>query len=169
MITIEIETERLTIRTLTVTDVGDRYVDWLLDDNSSKYLTNRLAFDDLRKYVAEKTSDQNILFMGIFEKKTALHIGNIKYEPIDLEGGDAIMGILIGDCEWRGKGVAKEVIEATALWLNKNKNIERIILGVNVENEHAIRAYKKIGFKEQESDKIKHGNSNGITMVLEMG
>ena len=75
------------------------------------------------------------------------------------------MGILIGEEEWRGVGVAKEIVSATAKWLRKYKNIERIILGVNIDNVNAIRAYKKIGFVEQSMDEIKHRNSNGISMV----
>ena len=53
------------------------------------------------------------LFLGVFEKVTNKHIGNIKYDPIDSESKVAVMRILIGDPEWRGRGVAEEVLSAS--------------------------------------------------------
>ena len=41
------------------------------------------------------------------------------------------MGILIGDIKYRGKGVAKEVIDVTVSWLNKNFGIKNFLLGVD--------------------------------------
>jgi len=42
------------------------------------------------------------LFLGIYTLESQEHIGNIKYEPIDLKCGIAIMGILIGEDKWKG-------------------------------------------------------------------
>jgi len=162
---INIKTKRFTVRSLKVTDVSYRYAGWLADENVSRYIAVRVDIDELRHYVFKKTEQRDTVFLGIFEKHTQLHIGNIKYEPINNEMGYAIMGILIGDDNWRGKGVAKEVISATKDWLKKNTNVNRIILGVNVDNKNAIRAYQKIGFVNRDVEHIKHKNSSGITMV----
>ena len=74
------------------------------------------------------------------------HIGNIKFEPVDMNNSIATMGILIGDYNWRGKGVASEVLISCSNWLYKNKNINKIILGVDKKNISAINAYKKSNF-----------------------
>ena len=101
---------------------------------------------ELRKYVVDKISRDDVLFLGIFEKSRELHIGNIKYEPVNSELGYAIMGILIGDADYRGKGVASEVLLYSIQWLNDNEGIHKVFLGVDVENKNAIRAYEKSGF-----------------------
>ena len=94
------------------------------------------------------------------------HIGNIKYEPIDIEEHQATMGILIGEENWRGRGVATEVINKSAIWLQENLTINKILLGVDVGNIGAIRAYEKSGFKE---NKVLNCAENQMMMQLDLG
>jgi RimJ/RimL family protein N-acetyltransferase len=103
--------------------------------------------------------------LGIFDKITNLHIGNIKYEPVNSKLRYAIMGILIGEAEWRGKGVASEVLLASAKWLWNNRNIQQIILGVSHSNLAAIRAYRKVGFVNQATEYIPTISRDNMTMV----
>ena len=63
------------------------------------------------------------------------------------------MGILIGDEEWQGKGVASEVIKASSIYLKESHGIKYIILGVDKTNINAISAYKKIKFEVVEENK----------------
>ena len=90
------------------------------------------------------------------------HIGNIKYEPIDLKRKTATMGILIGDKDWRGKGVATEVIKASAHYLNSMYGVTTIFLGVNPNHQVAVSVYKKIGFK------FKEQNKNNTKMIWQL-
>jgi len=105
----------------------------------------------------------DVCFLGIFDKTTSRHIGNIKYEPIQVEKKYAVMGVLIGDARWRGQGVFSEVFEASALWLYENKNITKFELGVDKTNISAIRSYEKAGFKPIDSQYINKSASN-LTM-----
>ncbi|NHQ59243.1 GNAT family N-acetyltransferase [Chlorobium sp. BLA1] len=146
---LEVHTERFLLRTLTVDDVNERYAGWLRDSLTSEYITAKLDLADLKAYVLELSRRRDVIFLGVFDKNTGLHIGNIKYEPVDPEQGYAIMGILIGECDWRGKGVAAEVLNATADWLQKYHNIKQIILGVSRSHTAAITAYQKVGFVEE--------------------
>ena len=116
----EILTNRFILRPLGVADVSDRYAGWLSDQATSQYISAKLNLADLRQYVLEHSARDDVLFLGIFEKGSGLHIGNIKYEPVNTELGYAIMGILIGEPEWRGKGAAGEVLLASAKWLKLN-------------------------------------------------
>ena len=100
----------------------------------------------LREYVRTNSARQDTVFLGIFSKDNNLHIGNIKYQPVDSQKEYAVMGILIGDPAYRGLGAASEVIKKSAIWLKRHRNINQIVLGVHKENEAAIRAYKKVGF-----------------------
>ena len=163
-----ISTTRFTLKPLTLNDVTDRYASWLSDATSGKFISARFYGSELKKYVSERSNRKDVLFLGIFNKIDGLHIGNIKYEPIDSYQGYAVMGILIGEAAWRGKGVATEVISASALWLNEYKKINQIVLGVSKLNIAAIRAYQKIGFIEKSSKYLPDVANENITMVLDL-
>jgi aminopeptidase-like protein/RimJ/RimL family protein N-acetyltransferase len=144
-----IRTERFILRPLTESDASERYLQWLSDADAQRYIYSAAAtrsFEDLRQYIAERAGRDDVLFLGIFESLTGLHIGNIKYEPLDPAARFAVMGILIGDPAYRGRGVTAEVLTASAQWLRDRHGIEEIVLGVDAENTPAIRAYERIGF-----------------------
>ena len=146
---LEIITNRFILRPLNVKDVNERYANWLIDESTSKYISARISLMELRDYVLARSNRDDVLFLGVFNKTNGLHIGNIKYEPIDVERHQAVMGILIGDKDWRDKGVASEVIIASAMMLNRLLKIEKILLGVSKSNLAAIKAYEKTGFKKK--------------------
>lgn len=144
-----IETSRTVLRPLSARDVSERYLSWLDDPATSKWIlaaaaTKRLS--DLEAYVTEKMRRNDVLFLGIFDKQSGVHIGNIKYEPILPQLQASVIGVLIGDPSYRGKGLFGEVFLPTASWLQQHRNITRIYLGVDENNAMAIRTYEKIGF-----------------------
>jgi len=81
---------------------------------------------------------------------------------------NAMMGILVGEESWRGRGVAQEVIEASAMWLYKKYKIESVLLGVDTSNVYAIKAYKKIGFQNQDGVSTQ-SNSQIMHLKLPLG
>jgi RimJ/RimL family protein N-acetyltransferase len=148
-----------------VADVSERYAGWLSDQATSQYISAKLNLADLRQYVLERSDREDVLFLGIFEKETCRHIGNIKYEPVDAELGYAIMGILIGEPNWRAKGVAAEVLLASVEWLRQYRKIKQIVLGVSRVNTAAVRAYQKVGFIEEASRLLPSFAEENMTMV----
>ncbi|AKH79029.1 acetyltransferase (GNAT) domain protein [Leptospira interrogans str. 2003000735] len=166
-----IYTSRFILRLLTEVDVTEKYLSWFKNLETKKYVvtaSEMLGLEKLKDYVRKRTNRNDVLFWGIFEKETNVHIGNVKYEPIDSEKGFAVMGILIGDVSYRGKGVSGEVIKATSSFLKENKNIKQIILGVHRQNHMAIKAYGKLGFRNQDTNFINNSDSNVLTMVLSL-
>ena len=149
--TVSYQTDRFQIRNLTIEDANQRYLNWLNDEAAQRFIVAAADCNELQKlkdYVDSKIKSADCLFLGIFEKDTMTHIGNVKYEPIDLEKKTAVMGILIGDPSWRGKAVAREVILSSANYLKQSHGIRDIVLGVETDNAPAIRAYEKMGFTE---------------------
>jgi ribosomal-protein-alanine N-acetyltransferase len=168
---VEIVSERFLLRELTEEDVNERYLGWLGDAEAKKFITfaaKTKSLSDLNQYVRDRIDRDDILFLGIFEKTTGLHIGNIKYEPVNSDLGYAIMGLLIGDANYYGKSVAAEVLVASAQWLKAYRNINQIGLGVGIDNHRAIRAYEKVGFVKTDTDFIQHVLPGAITMVWKL-
>jgi len=98
-----------------------------------------------------------------------LHIGNIKFEPVNSEIGYTIMGIFIGDFEYRGKGGLKKVLSASTQWLKAPRNISHIWLAVEKVNTAAVRACEKVGFVIRDTKLIPKVSDNSLTMVLDLG
>lgn len=172
MVTAEITTDRFLLRELTEVDITQRYLGWLSDSESGKFITAATVvrkLPDLRQYVLERIGRDDVMFFGIFEKVSGLHIGNVKYEPVNSGLGYAIMGMLIGDPAYRGKGVATEVLNASARWLKVHRNIRQILLGVSKENVAAVRAYEKVGFVVADTPHIQKPMPGAITMVWHLG
>jgi len=161
-----INTRRFQLKPLSTKDVTERYLSWFKESQEvNQYILfaqKKPNINDLMQYVRDRENRKDILFLAIFSY-SGLHIGNIKYEPINFKDESATMGILIGDKEWIGKGVAPEVIKASSEYLQENYGIKNIELGVDKNNIPAISAYKKIQFKV-----VKKTNS-GFKMVLNLG
>lgn len=163
-----IQTSRFNLRRLTEADVTERYLGWLRDNVEHISITAARPtreVADLREYVRARAGREDVLFLGIFDRVTGSHIGNIKFEPVDTVRRFAVMGILIGDAAYRGRGVAAEVLAATAAWLRDHRGIAAIWLGVSVRNPAAIRAYEKVGFQLADTPLIPRTHPDQVTMV----
>ena len=145
---ITLATARFTVRTLKPTDVGDAYAAWFDDPVVQQFIAWRPAEDpveELREFVAGHDTRADSLLLGIFDAE-GRHVANLKYEPIDLGQRTAVLGVLIGDAAWRGRGLFGEVFSATAELLHGRFGIRRVLLGVDGENAAALAAYERAGF-----------------------
>lgn len=163
-----IETERFLLRELTPDDATPVYLSWFGDAAAGKYITSAAAMrglSELRTYIGDRVGRSDVLFLGIFDRVSGAHIGNIKYEPVDRVAGYAIMGVLIGDPAARGRGVTGEVLRASGFWLRDHRQIREIVLGVDADNIAAIRAYEKVGFVRAVTPHITTSSPDVLTMV----
>jgi RimJ/RimL family protein N-acetyltransferase len=149
MIGIEINLNQLSLRTLHLSDDLQNYLYWMSHPDNNEHILSakkNYSLADLHSFIESCNLSSNTILLGIFDTEYHTHIGNIKYENIDLTDKTAVMGILIGEKNYRGRGIAKNVIEESAKWLNINLNVETIFLGVSQNNSAAIKLYSKIGF-----------------------
>ena len=166
----ELMLDRFYLRHLGPDDVTDYYLNWFEDHTVKSfidYAKDSKGKDQLAEYIFEKNMSSSALFLGIFSNQDDCHVGNIKFEPINIKNKSAEMGILIGDKSWRGKGVGPEVILGSGSWLKDNLGIELMTLGVSVNNKMALKAYQKIGFKiNQHNNQAKMADSHRMSLYL---
>ena len=146
----------------TCDDLGN-YLSWMRDTDQNNFIEGarkNFTFQELTNYINIKNESENALLFGIFTNKENIHIGNIKLEPIKF-GEFAWLGILIGDLEFRGKGVGFEVIQHLLKFAKSEFCLSSIFLGVHENNKVAMSLYKKIGFKIVLE---KFSKSNTVTM-----
>ena len=115
MTPIKIIGERIYLRTLTNDDASEKYCSWLNDPVVNRYLETMTAtVPDLIKYIQEKNSSENCIFLGIFDSEKnqdniTQHIGNIKLEPIDFQNKIATISIMVGDKNYWKRGIAEKL------------------------------------------------------------
>lgn len=132
-----------------VDDLTD-YLAWLRDTNNNQFIQTArkdYQYTELVEYINLKNGDPNSLLFGIFVKRNRKLIGTIKLEPIDLERRYSWVGIMIGDVDSRGHGFGYESMNAILKYAQNNLKLNQIFLGVNKNNEIALKLYKKMGFR----------------------
>lgn len=143
-----LNSERLIYEPLGVSHLSKRYLGWMNDKEVTKFLDaggdyTMFKLNDFLK----KNQEKKILFWAIKIKKTGLHIGNIKIDPIEKISKIGHYGIMIGDREKWSKGYAFEASETIIDFCFKKLLLSEIILGVQKKNIYALRLYLKLGFK----------------------
>ena len=147
---IVIKSEKCYLRQLSIDDDLTSYLYWMQTPSNNPYILSAETNYDLiqlKKFIKTCNNRRDVILLGIFTNQHSLHIGNIKFDEINRINKSATLGILIGDKNYRGKGIAKEVMIVSALWLTDNYNISTIKLGVDPSNLIAFNLYLKMGFK----------------------
>ena len=85
----------------------------------------------MKKYISKNNKNKSTLLFGIFTIDQNEHIGNIKFDDINVKKNRVTMGILIGDKNFRGVGIFNEVIDFFSDYFFNEFKITNIYLGVD--------------------------------------
>ncbi len=141
---------RVYLRGLTDREVQEDapYFKWL-NDLSLDQFTNRSDFPhsiaDLRKYVEKSRGVRDFVLLGIFDKSTDRHIGNITLQDFDWVNRRAFIGYLLGDHEFSGKGFATEAVLMMMYYGFNRLNLERIHTTIAEQNIGSLKVAEKTG------------------------
>ena len=152
---VRIDLDGFFLRTLNVSEDLANYLYWMSNPKNNEFIVSSRAdytLTELKQFIKECNSSNEVLLLGIFDVTNNKHVGNIKYDILNLKSQSATMGILLGERNYRGIGLAKQVIYASSSWLHRNLGIKEIYLGVDRENEIAIKLYSSLGFKRIENE-----------------
>ena len=144
----KLHSKRFFLRRLTALDATPQYLSWLEDPNITRFIVYKQnSINALKHYIQTQIDDDKTEFLGVFVEKSKQHIGNVKFIFEDDSFKCFEMGIMIGEADWHGKGVAGEVLSLFASYAKKEHNSEVMTLKVEENNKPAIRAYQKLGFE----------------------
>lgn len=143
-----LETKRLILKPLNRHFLSQDYINWMNDEKVNRHLESGgdYTLEKLTAYLKE-VEDNPKYFWAINLKETDQHLGNIKIDPIDLNHLWGEYGIMIGDRNVWGKGIAKEASKTVIDFCFNTLNLSQINLGVKKNNIKAISLYEKLGFK----------------------
>lgn len=162
----KILTERFILRTLVPNDATETYLSWLSNNDVSEYIMYKPSkLNELKKYIAQFIDDRHVYFLAIVDKKTNRHIGNIKFIFSNDSFEQMEMGILIGESDYHGKGVAGEVIQGFKNYAKDKYQAKSMTLGVHKNNIPAIKAYQKLGFIIQKNASLTADEGDNMAMI----
>lgn len=143
---------KLYLRPLKKEDINKRYLFWLNDADVTRYMQMRFSppnMIDLKKYYESVKCRNEARMFAIVKKDGDEHIGNIKLDHIDPYHKFADLGIIIGEKKYWGKGYGQEACKLLLKYAFGILKLNKIILGVYSINIPAIKAYEKVGFKNE--------------------
>lgn len=145
----KIESRNLLLREIKLTDVNRRYLKWMNDYQTVRFIESRFnkwTIKKIREYVKKVKNDPSYLFLAILLKKNGRHIGNIKLGPINKIHQSADIGIIIGEKAYQKKGYALEAVKLLANFSFESLRIHKLSAGTYSNNRGAIGLFKKAGF-----------------------
>jgi RimJ/RimL family protein N-acetyltransferase len=164
---VEISTDRLILKSIDENSNLENYLSWMKNPAQHPFIISARQdydLDMLLTFIKSNNLSNDCVLLGIFHKPNLAHIGNLRFHSIDLVKRTAYIGVLIGDKNFRGKGIANEAICGSINWIHAALKITTVLLGVSPSNSAARRLYERIGFK------YIHSKSNpGLQMRLRIG
>jgi RimJ/RimL family protein N-acetyltransferase len=76
-------------------------------------------------------------------------IGELALDVVNWSGGDAFVGLGIGETEYWGRGYGTDVMNVLLRFAFTEVNLRRVTLNVFEYNPRAIRSYEKAGFRHE--------------------
>jgi len=133
-------------------DVNSPYYSWL-EDLSLDIYTERSYFPNSHKrmmdYYEESCTGQSLILLGIFDNNTDKHIGNISFQQISWLARRASVSYLLGDNDFKGKGIMTEAVIMMMYYGFNKLNFQRIFAGASDLHEASKKVCIKSGMKQE--------------------
>jgi len=129
--------------------VAEPYVKWLRDPNVIQYLESRFEVHDLSStiaYVTRMRADPDVLMLGVHSLDLDRHVGNIKLGPINRRHGLGEIGLMIGERDAWGRGIATDAVNVLAQIAAHQLSIRKLTASCYASNVASERVFSKAGF-----------------------
>ena len=126
------------------------FVRWLNDPEVRHYLelySPMSRAEEEEWFEAQFKNDSSSIFC--IETEDGVTIGNIGLHDLDWKNRSAMLGIVIAEKEYWGRGYGSDAVTALLRFAFGELNLHRIYLSVFDFNERAIRCYEKCGLRHE--------------------
>ena len=132
----------------------ENYLVWLRDYDVMKTI-NRVdylrpvSFAEVKQYCENVMQSQSDMFMAIHAKYDNKFIGTLRVNQVNWHTKVADIGILIGDKDYWGKGIATDSIRIMCNYLFKKLGFRRLTAGLMSINPAMLKVFEKLGFRKE--------------------
>ena len=130
---------------------ADTFVSWIEDWELVKNIPQRFRFPfntaKEKEHINNLYKSSDNIVLAIIYKSEEKFIGTTGFGDINPVNRTAVFGLVIGDKNYRNKGLGTEILNLMLKYGFNILNFNRIYLEVNADNIPAIKLYEKAGFK----------------------
>jgi len=108
-----------------------------------------LRLEDEEKFYNDLGSFKDNYSFAIETLDGSNYIGGCGMNQVDWKNRYAVVGIFIGDEQYRGKGYGSDAMRILLRFIFDEMNMNRVKLFVFSFNQRAIKSYLKCGFKQE--------------------
>ena len=144
-----LESSRLLMRTVTLADCTEYYIQWMNDEETNQYMETRWSpqnRESIVSFIETMRCSSDCYLFAIIEKKANKHIGNIKIGPIHQRYRFADISYFIGAKKYRRSGLAKEAVRRICEFGFQELHLHRIQAGVIDGNDASASVLTACGF-----------------------
>lgn len=154
-------------------DVTQSYADWLNDPRVNRFLYSSNAGNTIQtclEYVRSYEGSADRALIGVFEKSTDLHLGNLTFSSVSWDRGSVTVGICMGREGYGGKGYATEAMISICQFCFDHLELHRIEAHVSIHNTRSVDLFLRSGFRvegsRREADRIEGDHQDVYVMGL---
>jgi diamine N-acetyltransferase len=145
---------------------------WHNDRDLYRYLIGDFfgpTLEQTRNWLQKRIQpDSSQLGLAICMGQTSEHVGNVYFRNIDHENKQAEIHILIGEPNYRDRGVGTATMRTALEYACKMLKLVRVYLYVLEDNARAVSLYERVGFKRQEQLRdhvVKEGVARNVLLM----
>lgn len=144
----EIKGDKITLRPVSM-EFAEEMFEFTRDPGALKYTDFPFpkTLDDEKAWIKMILEGNSEKIFCIFVSGQDNPIGSLGHKMVENENKVFDLGILLGVPEYRGKGYGSDAMRTLIKYLFNEKEAEKLTLNVLIDNEVAIKTYKKCGFK----------------------
>lgn len=152
---LQIYGEKIILKEFTKTNLYDeKYFSWLRDIEVITQIYHldyllTLDFSEVEKYVQSLLSSKNDCFFAVYNKENNQFIGTQKIGHINWRAGIADMGIMIGEIEYRSKGLSKDIMITAMKYAFKTLSLRKLTGGTSATNIAMQKCFESLGFTKE--------------------
>ena len=129
----------------------EKFTEWMNDFQVTDYIGRTaqiVTYDGEKQYLENAAKNDNTINFNIVETATDKLIGTVGLEHFNWIERSAVLGIFIGEKDFRSNGYGTEAIKMILEYGFKYLNLHSIRLDLLSINERAHKCYLKCGFKD---------------------
>ncbi len=129
----------------------EKFTEWMNDFQVTDYIgrtSQIVTYDGEKQYLENAAKNDNTINFNIVETATDKLIGTVGLGHFNWIERSAVLGIFIGEKDFRSNGYGTEAIKMILEYGFKYLNLHSIRLDLLSINERAHKCYLKCGFKD---------------------
>jgi len=147
--------EKVILKEFTKTNLYDeKYFSWLRDIEIITQIYHLdyllpLDFSKVEEYVQSLWNSKSDCFFAVYDRETDQFIGTQRIGHINWRTGIADMGIMIGEKNFRGKGLSKDIMSCAMRYAFKTLSLRKLTGGTIASNIAMQKCFENLGFTKE--------------------